>query len=462
MTSNLMQEFLLSEVTKIKKACEEGMRIKENSHPICNNVFLKKVLETDKNSLSQIFGKFGKKLKHFSEFYDVEHPHMNHIISSIAGEKIELELIESIDIAETVINNKMNALIGLISNLVCSSPLIKKIMELFDTAPIRMIKEISDRECVRVVGSNNINLENGERILKAPSDIMLFKLINLSNNDWVSACNSFENYVRFCNIEADQIAKYSCWSERLANMGIVYQANTYRKRSEEFEKRIKNNYCGFYKININEASAILGRVHNYRNKSPFSKIVLDPEDPKIDILFQLMISSDNLVSFVNEFFDSEREWDKQMSIAENISKITGKIDIANDIALFYESMTNENGVNLFEYQPRLYPLHAFQTLIPERTKQMIDQLESFDDFGGKPLFDKFYVLVPGVVFNEIYFQNDLTDEYQFKSKEKIIKLKKQDEAFFLMDSYLIKYNSVYPIVLGKKDNEFYFLNYWDV
>jgi hypothetical protein len=328
-----------------------------------------------------------------------------------------------------------------------------------------MIKERVDREYARVAGNTNIDLDRGERVQKAPSDMILFSPVFVnSSTEWGTAASTFENYVRLCNPEGDQAERYSALMLKLKAMGMTYQSDGYRKRVDEIKTRVQSTYCGFYKINVSEACSMLGKIHKYRLLLPFEKIVLEPEDPKIGNLFQLMMPSGSFAKTIHNFFGHKKQWDRTASIADNITNLRGGSfeDAANDIASLYEFMTVKNRVHLFSYQPRLYPLHAFQIFMSERVKTMVDTLEAFEDFGGKPLFDRYFVLVPGVTFDQNCFENDMTRKYHFRSKDKIIELSSQDEAHFLIDSFLIKRGALYPVVLGKKDNDLYFLNYWDV
>lgn len=460
-----MQESLLAEVTKVTKLSEEGLRLKTQPTLPYSNPVLTKVANTDKTLLAQSLGDFGNRIKNFKEFYDTSHPQMNQIMSPLLGTKTYLELLDAIDITETAVNNKMTGLLGLMNTVFNSSTPVKTIYSSLLTAPVRMLRERVDREYARVAGSSNIDLDKGERVPKAPSDMVLFNPVGVANStDWATAPATFENHVRLCNPEGAQTERFALWASRLKAMGMTSQADTYQRRVNEAKSRSLNTYCGFYKLSITEACAMLGKVHDYRCQIPFAKIVLGSDDPKIGSLFQLMMPSGSFAKTIHNFFGTKKSWDRTTSIADNIAHLRGGSfeDTANDIASLYEFMTAKHRINLFEYQPRLYPLHAFQILMPDRIKAMVDALEAFEDFGGKPLFDRYYVLVPGVTFEQSYFENDVSKKYHFRSKDKTIELSNKDEAYFLMDSFLMKRGMVYPIVLGKKDNDQYFLTYWDV
>ena len=52
--------------------------------------------------------------------------------------------------------------------------------------------------------------------------------------------------------------------------------------------------------------------------------------------------------------------------------------------------------NPYTYEPRVYPLHELSDIVPDNVRDTISRLEEFPDAGGKPIFDHFGVIVPGV------------------------------------------------------------------
>lgn len=458
-----MQESLLSEVTKVTKLSEEGLYTKTKTAPLYENMTLTKISKMDKTLIAKSLGDFGKRLKHFTEFFDIQHPHVGSLMMPLGNGKL-LELSNILDITETAVNNDLTGLLGLMSSTF-NNPTFRNLTTNLSNAPIRLLKERVDREYARVAGASNIDLESGERVPKAPSDMILFKPVNvLMPTDWSNASATFENYVRLSSQEGDVVARLTYWFGKLYNMGMTHQADSYRAKLSDIRYKASTNYCGFHKLGINEACATLGKVHDFRAQIPFSKVIMEPNDPKIVSLFKLMMPSATLAKLIHHFFGTNKPWERTMTIADNILNLRGgtEEDMENDIASFYSFMTTKHRVNLFEYQARLYPIHAFQIFMPDRIKAMIDDLEAYEPLSGKPVFDRFHVMVPGVTFDQSYFQHDLSGKYRFKSKDKMIELSNKDEAFFLMDSFLMKRGAIYPVVLGMKDNEHYFLNYWDV
>jgi hypothetical protein len=119
----------------------------------------------------------------------------------------------------------------------------------------------------------------------------------------------------------------------------------------------------------------------------------------------------------------------------------------------------------------LYSIQCFKSLIPDRIVQLINSLDSFEDFGGFPVFDKYFILMPGISFNEIFFlqpslkfkfidsNNKNEASFKFKTNKRIIDSNNKSEAYYIVDSYLLVNKLICPIVLGQKDNFFYFLDY---
>lgn len=63
------------------------------------------------------------------------------------------------------------------------------------------------------------------------------------------------------------------------------------------------------------------------------------------------------------------------------------------------------------YQPRLYPHWVWKDHTPKRITEIIDLLESYPEAGGHPLFDHYRILVPGVAYTGYSYKTyEETDE----------------------------------------------------
>jgi hypothetical protein len=454
---------ILAEVDKVKNMCKEGLdaKCKDGSIPLLtHNSILKKVSEIDKKILEKCLGNFGKRLKNFTDFYDITHPHVAGMFGSISYRNVS-EILDVIKVAENSKEN-LDGLYSLTSSAINDNTNLKFISTSLSNVPIRVLKDKVDREYARVAGNHNIDVEKGERIHRSPSEMILFSQIPVSAFDFSKATNSFETFVRL-SVPNTQSIELSL--NKLMEMGLIHQADIYKKKINDIKSRSYMNYCGFRRINISEASAILGKVHGYQCPTLSSKIGLDYDDPKILALFKFIMPSAAFSKLIHEYFGTDRHWDRLASIIENISNIMGSKNaaLAKDVAGFYEFLISRHRINLFEFQPRLYPLHAFKSVLSDEVNKTIDKVEEFEEFYKKPLFDKFFVLIPSVSFESSYFCNDTSGKFRFKSKDKdrLIELPNKDEAFFVVDSFLMKQKLIYPILLGKKDADYYFINYMD-
>jgi hypothetical protein len=110
----------------------------------------------------------------------------------------------------------------------------------------------------------------------------------------------------------------------------------------------------------------------------------------------------------------------------------------------------------FNYEPRVYPLHELSDIITEDIQKTISLLEAFPDAGGKPIFDHFGVIVPGVAFPvegdgpfSFFDERGMLHTYTFRH-----------EALKVLDTILIKNGYFYPIIVGERDGKCYFICYW--
>ena len=458
-----MSESLLVEVEKVSKLAEEALRTRIKPTPPFENKVLSKISKTNKTLLAASLGTFGKRLKNFTEFCDINHPQVETIIAPLLASKATAELSDIIDITETAVNNNLVGLLGLLdsafnANVTAS---VKTISTNLANMPVRVLKERTDREYARVLGSSNIDIDKGERIVKAPPPTILFNAFDIVPPNWSTISSTFASYVRLSSVGSEVVDRMNSLIKKLTSMDLSYQAAAYSRKIAEIKNR--STYCGFYKVTVEEVCSILGKVHNYAYGKNMS---LSPEDPKIIDLLNFIVPSpafsDLVCQFVRSYYSINEpiDWSNKRTIAENVNICFPNVDSNKLINRIYSYLVNEHQSNPITYQPRVYPIHAFQSILPERVKSMIESLEAFEDFSGKPLFDRFFVVVPGVLIQKLFFQNNSTLKYSFKLAQDSVELINKDEVAFLIDTYLIKRSAVYPIVLGKKDNEFYFLNYY--
>ncbi len=118
----------------------------------------------------------------------------------------------------------------------------------------------------------------------------------------------------------------------------------------------------------------------------------------------------------------------------------------NNFVISNNKITNFDYLKVkdFEYAVRLYPLHMLD--IPKDMSNIKTHLDNFPEIGGKALFDDFVVLLPTVRLIGDYIVNNKNFDCE-------------EDALKYIDLYLMN-NGIIPVLLGERDNKFYFIAYW--
>lgn len=465
-----MRESLLLERSKVNQLCDEGFekKVPNPLSPPKNIAKLKSVFDKinsiSKPALVKVLGEFGNRLKSFVEFYSYDHPHIYPSVSNVFTSKLIGELEDVLTLCENINTNNLNHAANLIQQSFDNSKLVKNAVVALTSLPIRMLKHSSDIEFIRRKGISNINLQTGERIAQSSTEDCMEDAIQvpINNSFWFNQqFNSFEAFARL-NVVKNNFDKYNKTIVKLKKMGLPVQADVYARKIKDAEEKSLNSYCGFKQIQLNEAAVILGKVNDFKLISSHLKIALDCEDSRNNDILNQLIPSTNLRKLICSCFSIDQNEYGQNYTVGRIVEETCKY-LKKDLSWGFSCLTNflleRNRSPLFTYQPRLWTMRAFSFCVSDKIVKMMNCLDNFPDFNGHMLFDKYYVLVPGINFNDSLFSDD--GKYKFDTKKKSLEVESKEEALFLLDAYLVKNKLVCPIVVGKKDNDYYFLKYWE-
>ena len=93
-------------------------------------------------------------------------------------------------------------------------------------------------------------------------------------------------------------------------------------------------------------------------------------------------------------------------------------------------------------------------------RETISLLEAFPDAGGKPIFDHFGVIVPGISFPTTKIVN-ITTLYSFLDERGIVQsYSTREEAIKSLDLILIKNEYFHGVLVGEKDGKCFFISYF--
>jgi hypothetical protein len=115
------------------------------------------------------------------------------------------------------------------------------------------------------------------------------------------------------------------------------------------------------------------------------------------------------------------------------------------------------GLSRIEYYPRAYPYHRLASLAPAAVARVVERLEAFPALGGKPAFDHYRVIVPGL-FYPSYFQRP---PYHFVDPSGVrLEFDSMWEAQQALDAAMIETKTITPVLVGERDGDHYFICYW--
>ena len=401
----------LSEIIQIQSKFLQ--RLAEHQPPLPHSVptLLKKIADCDEELLKFTLGSLGQKLHYFATNTDFEHPEIISIFDGALTDDKDFakECLELLILGRFAKDNKLNRIIPFFTESVIRDfpKNLKKIdIPQNNRMHVRLLKDSQSREEVRMT--------------KKIQTIDLHSLFLKGEQVWDAQPNSFEKFLRFNKVYQEDIAIAEKKAKRYEDMGCSSLALEIRRSIEVFKENMEQVYYGFNRITMTNAAIILAKSlgFNYTNSSI-----------KVDKKF-----------FSNYEFDPDAN---KLQYSPFISEIAG-FPIFN------------NKETIYDYEPRVYPLHELNSIVPENVKKTISLLEAFPDSGNKPIFDHFGVIVPS-----INFPVKSEAGYSFLDSKGIVHvLQTREEAAKLFDINLIKNDYICPIIIGEKDNKCYFICYF--
>lgn len=230
---------------------------------------------------------------------------------------------------------------------------------------------------------------------------------------WNSQPESPAPLARFELAYSKEIDAANRRAKQFADLGCVAMAAEVLKSVETFTTQLAGTYQGFNWVTFNAASVILAKWHGF-------SLVAPP-----------ILSS----------FPSDRNF----RVAVDVPKMKWDFTVE---ATDREAMWN--------YSPRVYPLHVLEPL-PPVVAEIVTACEAYKPFGGRPLFDYYAVMVPGVDYPP-----ERNGTYSFRTATgELVSYKDAYEAKTNLDKSLLAGGAISAMVLGERDNKCYFLCVWE-
>lgn len=400
-----MSNQLSEEVKEVQSICFKNVFDSDESKPKSNveDSLLGKITKVDQDVAEAALGQdFAQKVLAFVNAVDLEHPAINDLFEGqlLSGD-FSKECASLLGLAAYA-KDKEPLMLGKIKKLFPKDKIYKKIERSIDDPSknqlhVRLIKDNLLREKIR--SSKKMQVINSNVIEKKGYDI------------WISNNSTFSNYCRKVDVWGQEIRDAEKQLEKFQVMGCKDLAKGIEDDIKVFKLKISESYLGFNRISMTSAAILLAKIHGFELKNVNSKT-----------RYKIMIPR----SFFGEL--------------SNFCAPVGDNALGGDYSYF-------------EYEPRSYTVNEMTASY--EMQRMINYLESFPEMDGKPIFDHFRILVPG-----IKYPNGNWKKASYINESGIAVSDSSENVKRSIDMMFVKNKLYYPILLGEKDEFCYFICYW--
>lgn len=386
------------------------------------------LLATDDEVIEYSLGKLGHKLKAIAKEVDYGHPELQNIFDGILADNQDFsrECTELVTLAKLARSENLTTILPAIGRTVVKE-FDRNIVRKIDTPAnnrmhVRLLKSKEEREKIRFAKKMQI--------------IDLQGVYKKGEEYWTSQPDNFRRFLRFDTTYQEDMKKAETKARCYEELGCLSLAEEVRRSVEVFKEHIDQSYYGFNRITMTNAAVILAKSLGFTYTPP-----------KAPISGGLYIGgSDERTGriIVQRKFFGRFDFDPQhiLEFSPHISEVAAR------------PVFTEKPVEPLLYEPRVYPLYEFQDVMPEGVSRTIGLLEEFPDAHGKPIFDHFGIIVPGVNFPRV-------EPWEFTDDAGILqRFQTREDALKALDKILVKGRYFYPIIVGEKDGKCYFVSFF--
>jgi len=366
--------------------------------------FIEEILAYGEHICELALADFGIRLHDVAKDLDFDHPEINHFFSSfMIDDRKLIQFLKLCSLAET---NNLTDLMPIFSKCMTKSifPDIKTSLHILKNQQqfIRLFKNKEDRT----------RLRSSKTVRPIELSVSAKKLSGIWDN-----VTSLEVYTRFGNYYKDQIEKVTKRADVYKQLRLESMCAEILGSIQEFGV-FEESYYGFQRISITIAAIVLAKMHNYT----------------LDLSQCIKVPSSNFAGY--DFIEGQP-----------LCFVPGAT--SNSWTAVQKNQSD------FTYMPMAYPLHTLE--MPSRINKIVAHLEAFPEADGKPIFDQFIVVVPGIGHTwDVDGKFWIFDTFG----------KKQHFPFLInaklaLDTILIKEKYITPVLLGEKDGKIYFIGFWE-
>ena len=406
-------------VTTVNGLVERGLdaAVDEGSKKLDNIIPL--IQQYDSDLVHFAIGDLGDQLIRFGNQVCSDNPSINDIQSGTLAEggKVYNRVREAMLLAEFARSNKLKT--------------IPSVLKRWFNRNHNKIAKTLLKPPPRLLSNNEARIK--ARNIQKPKNIDLGRIYeNGKAKSWNRLPDSFMPYVRGGPGFKPQIGYSEKIRSRFTKLGMSHQSNELDSEIARYTKISENVFCGFTRIKMCDASLILAKTMGY------------------DWLSSRRISAS--VSLFNE-----QLWKTPSSKVKSLQEDPLLADMY-DKHITVEAVHPQDSNQLyFSYAPRAYPLYSFPSTQPSFVRSVISRTESHADSNGKPLFDQYWLIVPG-----INISSPTMDIFRFYDGTRVRSFNYYESYQNELNKHLIETRQIFPILLGENvtKKRCYFLCYW--
>jgi hypothetical protein len=369
---------------------------------------LQEILAYDADLCETAFGVFGSRLYETAKELDFDHPELKSgkFLSAVGKDASTFKkMAQFLKLCQLAKDNQLDEISPVFSKCITKAilPDVKTGLDFLKNQHqyVRLFKSAEDR----------LRLRKVKQVRPIEYASCLRKVVGLWDN-----IADLEVYGRFGNYYEEQIAQVKKRIEIYRQLRLMTMANDLIESVEEFKQGFEEAYYGFQRVPMAVAAVVLGKMHN---------CYLSTDQKTIMMPFS---------NFDGLSFETEP-----------------KTHFGSDGIGVQPKLPD------YEYMPMAYPIYTSD--VPEKVQEVLKHLECFPEAGGKPIFDHYIAVVPGVHYPRVLQINHQYFVYDTDGTKKFFPNLLAARIF--LDAMLIRERKIIPAILGERDGKCYFICLWE-
>jgi hypothetical protein len=360
--------------------------------------------------------RFGRKLKEFVEAVDLSHPDISSLFEGCLGNQSDFgqDVLELLTLGEYAFSHNLTRVLpNLTKKVICQ-----------EKERRQCLRALGDprENCVHVRLLQEASLRDKARQKKSPQIIELGIITRKGDELWSALQGSFRTFVRGMPVYREEIENAERKAKRFKALGCSGLADEIDKSIDGFRVQVSECYHGFNRVTLTVTAVILAKAHGYMMSTSLSH--WESGDRRCTIKVPK-----------GKFYDFGADQEGYRGLTQQLR------------------MSSSD----YPYQPRAYPAHFLDNMVSEQTKKLMAHLDQFPETGGRPIFDHFIVIVPGVKYPVVGHD----DYWRIRLPNgEIETFATGDLAAEALDMILLRKGYIHPVLLGERDGKCYFIDYW--